>query len=289
VTATGSDDAMAPRSVMVAIVQMTPRPGEVDVNLARVERFLAESSGAGAGLVCLPELCLSGYLLDRDTYTPALLGEAQRAVTQLRQWAQQAQVSVILGCPRLEGDRLLNSVLLLGAHGEILVYDKIHLDRRERSVFAAGDALVVHDDGVGIACCYDIAFPELGRALALNGALALMFPMAWETRRDFVVRRVRAARAVENIAYVVCANQVGQSGPYRFAGGSCIIDPLGNVVCALGDAEGWAVAELDLAGTQRMRTADDQTYPFLEDRRLPSTTDEPSRVSSIESRAFEAV
>jgi deaminated glutathione amidase len=83
-----------------------------------------------------------------------------------------------------------------------------------------------------------------------------------------VVASVVAARAVENLAYVVCVNQAGEVGPLRFRGASCVTDPLGRRVAELGAGEGLAFADLDLGLVDRLREgADARSYPLLTDRR----------------------
>src|SRR5439155_1424194 len=82
-----------------------------------------------------------------------------------------------------------------------------------------------------------LAFVEPARMLALQGARVLLVPMAWEVRRSFVLEKVAAARAVENVAYLVCVNQCGDVGPFRFHGGSRVIDPLGDAVAMLGNED----------------------------------------------------
>ncbi len=142
------------------------------------------------------------------------------------------------------------------------------MDRKERDVFARGDELVVGPGGVGLACCYDLAFPEVSRLLALGGARLLVVPMAWEVARGYVMQRVVAARAVENVAYVVCVNQSGAIGDLRFLGASCVLDPLGQVVAALGAEDELGFADVDPEWVDRLRGGDDErAYPLLEDRR----------------------
>jgi predicted amidohydrolase len=259
--------AARPReSLVAAVVEMAVRPGDVAENLVSIRRLLAATRDAGAQLVCFPELCLSGYMLARERYTQPVLEACERALAEIAAWVEGTDSVVVLGSPRLHRGRLHNSVVLIRGGSAPIVYDKTHLDGRERAVFDPGSSLVV-DNGVGLACCYDIAFPELSRTLVLRGASLLVFPMAWETRREFVLRRVHPARAVENIAYVACANQTGASGEFMFAGGSCIIDPLGATVCAVEPGAQWALATLDLGHVQQLRTDDDQIYPLLRDRR----------------------
>jgi predicted amidohydrolase len=72
------------------------------------------------------------------------------------------------------------------------------------------------------------------------------------------------ARAIENQAFVVAANQVGRHAPgLRTGGHSMIVDPWGIVLAQAADVECHIVAELDLARQDRIRA----DLPSLANRR----------------------
>ena len=72
------------------------------------------------------------------------------------------------------------------------------------------------------------------------------------------------ARAIENQAFVIAPNQVGEAPPsYDSFGNSMIVDPWGVVLARAPAGEGIAVAELDLAAQERIRA----TLPSLANRR----------------------
>ncbi len=255
-------------TIRVALGQFGAALGDVDANLDHALTLVAEAAGQGADMLCLPELCLSGYLLEREQYQP-LLDAVAEAEQRLAAEAEELGLALVYGAPRRRAGVLVNAVVLYRPGGRHLVYAKTHMDVKERRVFERGsEFLVEQPPGLGLACCYDLAFPEAPRMLALAGARALLVPMAWEVERGFVIDAVVPARAVENVAWVVCVNQVGHQGHFRFRGGSCVVDPLGHTVLRLGDEGELAVAELDLSLVDRLRDrGDDSTYPLLDDRR----------------------
>ena len=113
--------------------------------------------------------------------------------------------------------------------------------------------------------CYDLRFPELYRILALRGARVLLVPAAFTlaTTRDHWETLLRA-RAIENQAFVVAANQIGEFAPGRRSGGrSMIVDPWGTVLAQAQDTVGVIVAELDLARLDEIRSS----LPSLANRR----------------------
>jgi predicted amidohydrolase len=82
------------------------------------------------------------------------------------------------------------------------------------------------------------------------------------TTRDHWATLLRA-RAIENQAFVVAANQIGEFVPGRVGGRSMIVDPWGVVLAQAADREGYILAELDLADQDRIRSE----LPSLANRR----------------------
>jgi predicted amidohydrolase len=150
---------------------------------------------------------------------------------------------------------------------------------RESEHEQPGDELVVSPTAggveLGLSICYDIRFPELYRILALRGARVFTVPAAFTvpTTRDHWEILLRA-RAIEDQAFVVAANQIGEHAPgLRSGGRSMIVDPWGIVLAHAADREGHIVADLDLDAQARIR----RELPALANRR-PTAYDWPVEV-----------
>ena len=118
---------------------------------------------------------------------------------------------------------------------------------------------------LGMTVCYDLRFPELYRILAVRGATVLTVPSAFtlETGKAHWEVLLRA-RAIENQAFVVAPNQVGEAPPhYHSYGHSMIVDPWGEVLAVAPDEECFIAADLDLEAEERVRA----TLPSLANRR----------------------
>ena len=250
-------------------------------NLEAAERLVHDAAADGAELIALPEKwnLLGG-------------GEALRAgaeqlegptITAARSWAHELGVNLVAGSiaeHRPGHERLFNTSVLIGPDGEIeSVYRKIHMFdvdvggvayRESEHEQPGGEIVLAHagDVPVGMTVCYDLRFPELYRILAVRGARVLVVPSAFtlDTGKDHWEVLLRA-RAIENSAFVLAPNQIGEAPPhYRSYGRSMILDPWGVVLATAPDEECFVAAELDFALQDRIR----ESLPSLANRRPES-------------------
>jgi predicted amidohydrolase len=120
----------------------------------------------------------------------------------------------------------------------------------------------------GVLCCFDIEFPEPARTLALRGAQCLLVPSAnmspWGPSHRAFVR----ARALEDHCWVAYANCVGSASGYDFEGESCLVDPLGRILCDAERRETVVWGDVDIAVVDEARGVGDylaQRRPELYD------------------------
>ena len=244
--------------------------GDRERNVARAERLVRDAADAGAELVVLPEKFTA-------IGTPEALEAAAEpldgpTLAWSRALAREHGIDLVAGSftERRPGRaKFSNTSVHVGPDGELkAVYRKIHMfdvhvegvDYRESAVQERGDEIVVSEaaDGtpVGMTVCYDVRFPELYRILAIRGARVITIPAAFTrpTGRAHWEILVRA-RAIENQAFVVAADQVGEHAEGKSSyGGSLIVDPWGDVLARAGtDADEVIHAELDLARQDELR------------------------------------
>lgn len=96
---------------------------------------------------------------------------------------------------------------------------------------------------IGLMIGHDLAFPEMSRVMALEGAELICVLADWETQHADEWRTYVRARAFENALFIAAANRVGEDVTMRFGGGSMIVGPRGKVYAAL-DSETEAVRTL---------------------------------------------
>jgi predicted amidohydrolase len=253
--------------VRAAAVQLNSTEDK-ERNLATADRLTREAAGDGADLIVLPEKfnvigTPEHYREGAETLDGPTIGWA-------RETAAELGVDLVAGSivERREGrDKLSNTSVHVGPGGEVkAVYRKIHMFDvevggqvyRESDSEEAGDEIVVSDAGglpLGLTVCYDLRFPELYRILAIRGARVITIPAAFtkvtgQAHWELLIR----ARAIENQAFVVAADQIGVHPEDKESfGGSVIVDAWGEVLATAPDEETFVAADLDLARQDEVR------------------------------------
>jgi N-carbamoylputrescine amidase len=287
----------APTRFTLGLVQM--RMGtDPEANLRTAVARVREAAGAGAALVCLPELFRTQYIGQRED--PALFDLAEPVpgptTEALGAVAKEREIVVVASLFERRAPGLYhNTAAVIDATGELLgLYRKMHIPDDpayyEKFYFAPGDlGFRVFDTKVGrigTLVCWDQWYPEGARLTALQGASVLLYPTAigWHPREKAEVgaqqldawQTVQRAHAITNGCYVAAINRVGlerldgQSDGIEFWGHSFVADPFGVVVAeAPADAETVLLAEVDLARIEDTR----RNWPFLRDRRTDAYGD----------------
>src|SRR4029077_11926564 len=242
---------------------------DIGANLATADRLTRAAAADGARLIVLPEKWTAmGSEQELRAVAEPLDG---RAVSLARDTASELGVDLIAGSflERIPGeDKFANTSVHVAASGAVrAVYRKLHMfdvqidgrSYRESDIELPGEEIVLSETSsgveLGLAICYDLRFPELFRVLAVRGARIIALPSAFTlpTTRDHWEVLVRA-RAIENQAFVIAANQFGRHPAGHHSGGrSMIVDPWGDVLAQAPDGLGHIVADLDLARQREIR------------------------------------
>lgn len=235
----------------VGYFQFAPRFGEVENNLARVLSGLRQ---AEADIMVLPELPFTGYYFEDRDELASLAEETStsKIVSALTGLCREKDFHIVTGFTEKAGDKLYNSALLISPEGLIHTYRKLHLFNTETEYFNPGDTpLVTHEISgarIGILVCYDWAFPETARSLALQGTDLICHPsnlvLPWG-------QQAMQVRCLENGIYAVTANRIGSDdrprGSVTFTGRSQIAGPRGEIMHqAAQQTEELFVTQIDL-------------------------------------------
>jgi predicted amidohydrolase len=264
-----------------------PNPLERGQMSANTDRMIAMIDAAVAGaapflpvrLVVFPEFAHAapvyaeaGQLLERLA-VPIPNEHTERLHQKAREHGIYIQSGTMLEVDSKWPDVLFNTSCLIGPDAILAKYRKVNtwipyevhasphdLPGYEEELFPVTDTDIGR---LGCAICYDWIFPEATRQLAANGAEVLIRVSAymdpWGTTEPLnwwtVVNR---CRALENIAFVVAANQgasLRHYPPYSWPGGSMVVDFDGRILAEAspGPGERIVVAPVDIGALRHER------------------------------------
>jgi omega-amidase len=247
----------------LSLAQYQVARADAATNLDRIAELASQAKAAKSDLLCLPEMCTTGFdwaanrqLLDRS-------GELIDTVASIAQSQQIAICGSFLEQTGAGG--AANTFHYFDARGVLLAkYRKLHLFtlfHEERHV-AAGNACVAfktEHGHFGATICYDLRFPELYRRLTEMGADLHFVPAAFPHPRLEHWRTLLQARAIENQSYIVATNQCGTEGhgsdvgDIRYFGHSMVVDPWGEIVAEADEAACLLHVEVELGKVAKVR------------------------------------
>lgn len=247
-------------NVRTSVIQLECADAESpQMRVERVMQTLDQLAGK-TDFVVLPELWNAG------AFNLKICGEIAQAIdgplpTMLSEKAREHGVWIHGGsfCER-DGEHLFNTSVVFNASGELVAkYRKVHVFTyaREQDTMTPGREYIVVNTPLGLtglATCYDVRFPEMFREMRAAGAQAFLIPSGWPTTRIGQWNALLPARAVENQAWVIASNQVGNQGAHILGGNSMVIDPMGEVYAHAGDTEEIFTVNVDPAIADEWRT-----------------------------------
>jgi len=258
----------------LALAQINAVVGDLDGNRERILAALAEARAAGAELVVLPELAVTGYPPEDLLLRPAFVRAAAESLTEIARAA--TDLTALVGTPWF--DRDLFNACAVCAGGEVkALYRKRFLPNYgvfdEDRYFAPGRDLILLRQGgilVGPTICEDVWQPgPPATDLALAGAELLVNLSASpyhvgkaEDREEMLVTRAR-----DNSAYFAFCNLVGGQDELLFDGHSVVLDDEGEVLArAPGFEEALLVVDLDPTEAIGRRLRDVRRRALARDR-----------------------
>jgi len=248
-------------SLNIAAVQLAIRWLDKSGNLTRLEQLL--QGLPPVDLIVLPETFATGFAVKEKCDEPESGGEVLG-------WMKAQAVNrnaVVAGSILVEiKDKTFNRFYWVHPDGSVDYYDKRHLFRlagehkyigqgNQRKIFTVKGVRVLPQ------VCYDLRFPVWSRCR--NDYDLAIYIANWPSMRRGAWDSLLKARAIENQAFVIGVNRVGDDGNgVPHSGGSCVIDYSGNVLdCAPDGEEKILIKTLNLQEQLNFRHA----FPFADD------------------------
>ena len=223
--------------------QLNPTVGDLAGNAEKAKAAWAAGKAAGADMVAVPEMFLTGYQTQDLVRKPEFVADAMRHIEALAAACADGPVLAI-GAPVLEGVRLYNAYFYLNG-GEIQtrfdkhflpnfnVFDEVRLFNRGP---LRGPASIGNEGPrMGSPICEDAWYPDVCEALSESGAEILLVPNGSPYFRDkFPIRMMNmVARVIETGKPLVYLNMVGGQDDQVFDGGSFVLNPSGKLMVQL--------------------------------------------------------
>ncbi len=253
---------------------------DLEQNYALIASLTEEARAKGVDFMALPEAAIGGYLSSLGNHGDTVKNTKKSLPPAIRlDGPEIAKVQEIIGdlviavgfCELADdGETRYNTAAVLDGSQIYGTYRKVHQPLGEGMSYSAGSSYGVFDTPVGrvgLQICYDKAFPEAARIMALNGAQIIASLSAWPAARTAAAENLQddrwtyrfnlfdMARALDNQVFWVASNQSGTFGSLRYVGNAKVVDPGGNILATTLLGSGMAVAEVDLDDTFRAMRA----------------------------------
>ena len=225
----------------ITIAQMNPVVGDIPGNIAKARAAWEAGRDAGADLVALPEMFVTGYNAQDLVMKPAFHAAAMQAVQDLAADCAEGP-ALAIGGPWAEGAELFNAYLICKG-GQIasrmlkhhLPNDTVFDEVRIFDAGPLGGPYSVGNTRVGSPICEDAWYPDVAETLEETGAEFLLIPNGspyhrnkFEVRLNHIVSRV-----VETGLPAIYLNMIGGQDDQVFDGGSFALNPGGKLALQL--------------------------------------------------------
>lgn len=253
---------------------------DLEQNYAVITSLVQQARDKRVDFMALPEAAIGGYLPSLGNHGDTVRTTRCSLPPAIRlDGPEIARVQAILGdlvaaigfCELGDdGETRYNTAAVLDGGTVYGVYRKVHQPLGESMSYAAGSRYGVYDTPVGrvgLQICYDKAFPEAARIMALDGAQIIANLSAWPAARTAPAENLQEdrwtyrfnlfdmARALDNQVFWMASNQSGTFGSLRYVGNAKIVDPGGNILATTLLGSGMAVASVDVDATFRTMRA----------------------------------
>ena len=252
----------------------------VQKNKKKAEDFIKKAKEYDVELLAFPEMSLTGFSMQVEK-TTADWKEQRHFFEEM---SGRYEMTIAFGYPAPSSGPMCRNHLAVAENGRIRMdYEKIH-------PFTFGQEGAHFEGGEHISCmewkntvlggfiCYDLRFPEIFQISSRESEIILVIANWPESRIgdwDCLLR----ARAIENQAYILGVNRVGEGGGIVYNGHSALYDPRGERLTHFCEEESLLIGEIDPEKVRKCR----DIFPLKKDRReelyrrLGSKADQKSR------------
>jgi len=227
------------QDLIITLIQTNLFWEEPAKNIKHFDRLISAINGS-ADVIFLPEMFNTGFSINPQSCAETMDGPS---LSFLKEKSKERNSVIMATLLIKEKDEFFNRLVCIYPNGKIYTYDKRHLFRlsEEFKIFKGGnDFLIVEVKGWKIKplICYDLRFPVWSKNTYREGKYAydvLVYLANWPNSRETLWKTLLSARAIENQAYIIGVNRVGNDGHGTYhSGDSMVCDAKGNIIIAAG-------------------------------------------------------
>lgn len=225
----------------IALAISNCQVGKIAFNLEAMRQQVNEATKNGAGVICFPEMNITGYYnnLELKNWSLPCDGPELDTVSKL---ASSSSITILAGFFEIDSEQNVYATHgVFYPNGQKSFYRKLHIAPPEKEILQKGSEIPIFDYlGIkfGIQLCYDAHFPELSTVMSLNGVDLIFFPHA--SPRGNPGKKLQSwmrhltARAFDNGVFIAACNQCGENGKgLFFPGVALVISPSGELSSSL--------------------------------------------------------
>lgn len=226
----------------ITLAQLNPTVGDLAGNAAKARAAWEEGKAAGADLVALPEMFITGYQTQDLIVKPAFVAAAVAEIEALATACADGP-ALSIGGPHVGEDLKLHNSYFVLQNGKIAtvvhkyflpnfnVFDEVRLFSRDMMQ----GPVSINDVRIGMPICEDAWYPDVVEALEESGAEFILVPNGSPYFRDKYETRLNhmISRLVESRLPLIYLNMVGGQDDQVFDGGSFVLTPPSEMVVQL--------------------------------------------------------
>ncbi len=250
----------------IALFQMNIAWEDKEANFKKLENTVGKAVEQGVKALFLPEMSFTGFSMNINSTAESDYYTLKRVSDICRKY----KLAIGFGWTEKCSDKAKNCYTVLDENGdELNTYIKIHpfSYADEDDYFVKGDKIVKFNiNGIEFSSviCYDLRFPELFQAISKDTKVkVIIVPANWPAIRAEHWYALLKARAIENQVYIIGVNCTGNIDKIKYGGGSCVINPNGEVEAIADNSETILYATLDY-DVEALRDG----FPLKKDRRI---------------------
>jgi len=251
----------------VALAQVNVTVGDLEANTEKIRAAMRHAHAAGAHIVCLPELALTGYPPEDLLLKPGFVAANLRKLDELIDASRDLPgLTAVIGFVDRDHD-IYNAAAIIHEGNLAGTYHKHYLPNYgvfdENRYFQAGrkaPVFLINDVHVGVTVCEDMWYPTGPMTLQAHAGAEVIINIngsPYHAGKGTFRETMLATRAADNGVIVVYLNMVGGQDELVFDGGSMVFNEQGTLIARAKEfAEDMLIVDLDTASVFRSRLHD---------------------------------